>query len=373
VWAAHPEFSHAKVEGTDDEADGFRRYVAEIDNLRAAVGYAVSAHRNVEACAVIAGFGLWAALRPTFEVLDWVDPTTIDADDWDDGVARAAGALGLAAVFGGSPERAVELLENVPDAWQDHFQMLNAKVHEALWIAQDTELAWRHIAAARPTSPAEELVVDINRGHCFQGMVHVDRGGDAAFAAEALRHTAATVERARAAGAHVSLVVALAVHGYCLEGSGDPAAAISVQTEALDLADALGLGAMVDAARVGLVESMSQVATRGGGDVAAVAAATRAGLELALARRSVFFALIFLGGAVERLLWLRGEHRDALVVGRFARRTMSNWASPSIIDTGSMSDEELAAIDAEADSLDLGSAGAIAIAALDRVIAASAP
>jgi len=60
-------------------------------------------------------------------------------------------------------------------------------------------------------------------------------------------------------------------------------------------------------------------------------------------------------------------------VGRFARRTMSNWASPSIIDTGSMSDEELAAIDAEADSLDLDSAGAIAIAALDRVIAASAP
>ena len=330
AWAANPTYPHATAEGTTREADGFRRFVAEIDNLRAAAAYAVSANREAEACRVIAGFGGWAALRPTFEVLDWVDPTTIEAEAWDETVARAVGALGMAAIFGGEPASAVELLAAVPDAWQEHFQMLNTKVH-------------------------------------------ADRPGDTAFAAESLRHTGATVDRARAAGAQISLVIALIVHGYCLEGSGNPAAAIPVQTEALELADSLGVGAMVDAARVGLVESMTQVAASGDGEIVTVATATRAGLELALARRSVFFALIFLGGAVERLLWIRGEQHAATIVSRFARRNMSNWASASIIDTDSMSDAELAAIDAEAAALDLDGAGAIAIAALDRVIAASTP
>jgi biotin/methionine sulfoxide reductase len=78
------------------------------------------------------------------------------------------------------------------------FRRFYGQMHSWDQIAQDSELAGRHIAAAHPRNDAEELVLDINRGHVAQGMVHVDHPGDAAFAAGSLRHTGATVERARA-------------------------------------------------------------------------------------------------------------------------------------------------------------------------------
>ena len=68
------------------------------------------------------------------------------------------------------------------------------------------------------------------------------------------------LDLARVRDAPISLAIALLTHGYCLEGSGDPAAAVAVQSDAIELGEAIGLGTLIDAARSGLVESITQIA-----------------------------------------------------------------------------------------------------------------
>ena len=61
------------------ESDALARYVAEIDNLRAAVSYAVSVSRYQAACELLDGIAFWALMRPSFEILEWLDVARIPA------------------------------------------------------------------------------------------------------------------------------------------------------------------------------------------------------------------------------------------------------------------------------------------------------
>ena len=52
------------------------------------------------------------------------------------------------------------------------------------------------------------------------------------------------------------------VYGFCLEDAG--VAAVGVQSEAVELGESLGAGMLVDGARIGLVESMTQLTAQTG-------------------------------------------------------------------------------------------------------------
>ena len=203
--------------------------------------------------------------------------------------------------------------------------------------------------------------------HVYQTRIHADRAGDAEYADAALRHTKAVVDRARARDAQSSLVTALLTHGCCHEASGDPAAAVAVQSEVIELGEAIGLGTLVDAARAGLVESITQIAVADSGDLQQAANALRTALADGLARRNVLFVLNYLAGGIERLLWHVGDHRTAALLGRYARRNLTSWSPPTIVNAA-LGTDELGAIDAEATSLDVDRACAIALAALDKII-----
>ena len=151
--------------------------------------------------------------------------------------------------------------------------------------------------------------------------------------------------------------------------SGDPAAAVAVQSEAIELGEAIGLGTLVDAARAGLVESITQIAVGESGDLQQAAVTLRTALADALARRNVLFVLTYIAGGIERLLWNVGDRRTAALLGRYARRNLTSWTAPFRRRSATPSTRtSSAAIDAEAATLDFEAACAIALAALDKII-----
>ena len=117
AWAGNRRLSYKEASWTANEEESFRRYVAEIDNLRAAVHYAVATGRDLEACRVIAGIGYWALFRPSFEVLDWLDPSRIPPEAWNGDVAEAVAALATTAIFAGDGTRTTALLARVPESF----------------------------------------------------------------------------------------------------------------------------------------------------------------------------------------------------------------------------------------------------------------
>jgi len=156
------------------------------------------------------------------------------------------------------------------------------------------------------------------------------------------------------------------VYGFCLEDAG--VAAVGVQSEAVELGESLGAGMLVDGARIGLVESMTQL-TAQTGDIRASAVTLRAAVANALARGSVLFLFSFLSSAIERLLWTVGDRPTAALLGRFARLHLTSWTPPSAVDVEAIDPDELAGIETEAAQLCIETACAIALDALDRIIA----
>ena len=367
-WAGNRRLSYKEASWTANEEESFRRYVAEIDNLRAAVRYAVATGRDLEACRVIAGIGYWALLQPSFEVLDWLDASRIAPDAWNDDVVEAVTALAGTAIFAGKGPLTIALLAFVPESFASNIWMLQARVFAALWVTGEYELAEDLLAACRPHSELDTGTVALIQSHVQQTRLHTDRADDAEYADAVLQDTKAVVDRARACDARSSLVTALLTHGYCLEGVGDPAAAMVVQQEAIELGEAIGLGTLVDAARAGLIESITLIAAAESGDLQQAAVTLRTALADALARRNVLFVLTYMSGGIERLLWNAGDRHTAALLGRYARSNITTWTANSVVVGDALDTDQLGAINAEAATLDFEGACAIALAALNKMI-----
>lgn len=371
AWAEHPQLPYLSVYSTSAEADSFRRFVAEMDNLRAAARYATATDRPLPAARVIAGGGYWWFFRPAFEVADWIDPRDIAAEEWDDDVLVAVSCQILSAIFAGRASRAVELLDAIPAPWVDLPWGVQTRCYAALWATGDLDLAEACTDRLDATNDRDALQFGFARGQVMQTRMHTDRAGDAGYLERALDLTREMVDQARTAGAEIGLSTALLIRGYVLEGAGDLTGALEVQTDAASVGERLGSGLTVDAARAGLVEVVTRLAVLGGRDLAESARAVRTALADGIARRSVVFVLGFLGGGIERLLWAAGDQHTAAVLGRYARLHATTYLGETVVDPEAMGADELAAIDAEAARLDFDEAGVIALAALDRVIAAA--
>ncbi len=136
------------------------------------------------------------------------------------------------------------------------------------------------------------------------------------------------------------------------------------------MGEALGAGLTVDAARAGVVEVVTRLALSGDTDLAESVRSVRTALADGIARRSVLFVLGFLAGGVERLLWAAGDRHTAAVLGRYARLHATTYMGETVIEPEVFGADDLTAIDAEVARLGFDEAGAMALAALDRVITA---
>ena len=369
-WAQSPKIPCRTVHGTADEAASFRRFTAELDNLRAAVRYAVASGRITDGCRVIAGVLDWPTLLPAYEVIDWLDPLMIPADDWDEGVLGAAAGQALAAIFAGRHERTRQLIAAFPPAWEEHFWALSAQVYEDVWVTRAFDRAEALINRIHPQSPAEDALLAQFRSHNFASWTYQGRADDIAYREAALEHTASAIDDARRAGAQVALATHLMNRGYVLDAVGDLPGAIEAMSESAQLAAALGTGLHSDATGVALSDLLSRLAIDNGSDLVSTVVMVRDQMVQVLHRGSASFALNALGSAVERVLWVAGDHRTAAVLGHYARLDTSSWFSPPVVEDGFFDPEQTASIEAEAAQLDLDTAGAMALAALDRVIAA---
>jgi hypothetical protein len=94
----------------------------------------------------------------------------------------------------------------------------------------------------------------------------------------------------------------------------------------------------------------------------------RPAIEAALERGNRMFVTDYMSLAVERLLWAAGDHRTAALLGKFGRLHVPMVTlMPTAVDVESLGADTFAAIEAEAQQLDVDTAAAMAIAALDRI------
>lgn len=356
---------------TSAELESFRRYCAEIDNLRAAVHYAVRTDRDQLACEVIAGIGLYAVYRPTFEVADWCDPARVPAEQWTDDVAGTAGLSAVLALFAGNTARVAELLAVVPEAHQHNRWVLSAATFQALFVTLDFDLAESRLAAVVPADDLDALSLAVNQCQVFQVRLFADRATDADYQEAALTHGEQFLSQVRERGATLSVALVLSIYDGCLAAVGDIERAVAVSSEAIELSESAGAGFLVDVARSGLVYSLTQLAATEPGQRRDTIATLRTTVEAALTRRSHMMVADYLGCAVERVLWDAGDHRTAALLGRFGRLQLPMAALlPTAVDPALLDADTIAEIEAEAAELDIETAGTIALAALDQILAA---
>jgi predicted ATPase len=354
---------------TGAEVEAFRRYCVEIDNLRAAVHYAVRTDRYQKACEVISGIGRNSSYRPTFEVADWCDPARVPAPQWTNEVASTAGQSAALALFAGNTSLVTRLLEAVPEAHWHNARVLLAATLQSVF-AGDFDLAESRLAAVAPADDLDAFYLAYNKALIFQNRLHTDRATDAEYRQVALAHCAQLVSRAREPGASLTLAVTLAVYGYCLDGAGDIKGAVAVESEAIELAEKHGAWFLVDIARAGLVYSLSQLTASEPDQRHDTVATLQATIEAAITRRNNFVIADCLSCAVERVLWDAGDHRTAALLGKFGKLHLPlNELFPSAVDPALLGADALAEIEAEAAKLDIGTAGTIALAALDEILA----
>lgn len=355
--------------GTRAEVEAFRRYCVEIDNLRASVHYAVRTDRYQKACEVIAGIGYFAVYRPTFEVADWCDPARVPAPQWTNEVASTAGLSAYLALFAGNAAHVTRLLEVVPEAHQHNRIVLRAATFQSIF-AGDFDLAESRLAAVAPTDDLDVFYLAYYQARIFHNRLHADRATDAEYRQVALTHCARLVSYARERGAQLTLAVALDAYAHCLDGAGDIKGAVAVVSEVIELSERVGAGFLVDIARATLVYSLAQLASIEPGQRHDSVATLRATIEAAITRRNHFVIADCLSCAVERVLWDAGDHRTAALLGKFGKLHVPlNALFPSAVDPALLGADALAEIEAEAAKLDIETAGAIALAALDQILA----
>ena len=320
---------------------------------------------------MLAGMGYWSFLLPLFETIDWLDPLLIPAEEWDDDVAIALAAQAACGIFAGRTDRTDELLTAVPPAWDDNLWVLTSRAFQALWVYSDFDLAEALVARCRPTEPADEPQATTVRGHVLQTRANTDRANDPDYLNAAVHHSVEAVASARRAGAEANLSVALLTRGYTLDATGDLMGAIEAMGESMALAQATGIGFIVDAATTSLADYSSRLALLTDADLGESATLARNTLIDGLQRGSVLFVQNTLAGAVERLLWAAGDHHTAALLRHYVRLKTTTWTPPSAVDADVIGAHELAAVQAEAASLDLDTATTTALAALDRIINAT--
>jgi hypothetical protein len=231
--------------GTPRGGDGFRRFCAEVDNLRVAVAHATTIGRHSVAHEIVASLSTYAYYRPLYELLDWVRPIQLE-DGWTDmaavcavwGVANDALRAGHTDLdlSGGVP---AEVIVRSPAAW------LSYAYNQILlpgggWQAALETLASMPADGGRFGAAVDQLWLLAQYFRQLGGGPHSMLGDDEF--AELRRRGGAAVELARRQGDELVYAVSLGQLALALEVRF-PAEAMELAQESAAVAEQLGADA----------------------------------------------------------------------------------------------------------------------------------
>jgi len=188
----------------------FRRYVAEIDNVRLAVAHAVSTAQHGSAVRVVAGANFAILSRPTLEVLAWFDPGTLPLE-WSVDRALSVGVNAMLRYLNGDHRVLGDAVALVPAAFHDVSTMLMCRWTDLLWNRADLHGATAVLDGASRAHLGDSYFIETSRA--FTDLAAMLFGEvDADFVARAQRDAEALVEHLREVGDEPNLSTALSAH-----------------------------------------------------------------------------------------------------------------------------------------------------------------
>ena len=351
------------------EAVAFRRYLAEYDNLRAAVSRALVTGQVTTALRIVSDISLWALCRPNYEVLDWVDESFVAAAADSAIGARLAGQLAELAVYAGDLPRADRLLANVADASNGDAHCDRATAAKLLWAQGDVDRAERVLLDCITTDPVEDFLRDFYLLNVANVRLTMAAPEDRGWGQSALAAGIALVARCRSHGGQLSRAVTLAIVGYLHLDLGDHASSMAVAAESAQLAQELGAWFIVDLAQLGTAESLTEIQMTPEDRLSAIRW-VRDLLAEAVGHRNHFMVRYMLGYDVALTLWRLDRCETALLVGAVSSRLHPGRFDPLPADAAAVvGPEVMSSIVARAGELSLSDAASCALAALDDALA----
>lgn len=363
-WVCELSIAFAMSLGTPSAASAFQRYAAEIDNQRVAVAHAVATGRSEVAYQIVSYTSAGAICRPSFEILDWIDPIG-HTGPWTETRSETAAVFGLLGALVGHTDampRAVAAI--TPD-------------HRRRWLVVRFQITER--ATAGDATSIEKLLdtagpVGSDFERLSRDMVSLYLANIRAFeenlaerqAIEARAVANAVIDRIRATGDPLMLAEALFAQGLLLYNLGAPEDALAVAIEAEAIAREHDLGMLSDMASYALSLALGQL-TLPAGEVDPAAAQLHRRLTEVRQGRSRMVQLEMLG-AIGRFLVPHDPvtaHTLELVRSRLRPGYEGLLPDPAtVLDAGT-----IGRIRAGADRLDLADATDLALSALEQLIA----
>ncbi len=352
-----------------DEVFAFRRYLAEIDNLRVAVSHAAATGRSEAAMDVMSGVLRWAWTRPSYEVLDWIDESLLANTDHTSSVRTGVFAeLAKLALYAADTPRVERLLSSTPH--MERTSSAIATAEELIWVEADVDRAEHLLGSALTSGPIEQWDLRVSLLHAaYTRWNRPSADVDAEAARRVVADGVALANDCRQAGGTISLAATLANLGdlHCALCQFDEALACT--TEAARLAREPGAWLVVDMAQVGRAHALSRIQQAQPERRRDAVQQVRDILADAVTHRNYFFVSRLLNNAVDVTLWSVGAHHAALVVRRVNARLYPAWADRLPANAAQVvGPAAMAQIETEAASADLSAAAGVALRALDEAL-----
>jgi predicted ATPase len=278
-WVRGLAGSLRAAEGTPAAGAAFRRYCAEIDNMRVAVDHAIVNGQRDTAYEIVADTWRCALNRPTLEVRSWLDPTA-GALPWTVAAAEVVGLHGSLAFIEGDLEQIGPLVAAVPPEFHSLFPVTFAWWLDDVFFHGDPDAAEKVLNQCRPRTESEAQLLASHRVTC--GFVRMQQPGSGPDLVARTRRLAADgVERARHLGDDFDTAWALFNLAFTHVYSDSSDVAFASASEAIALTEPLGAGFPTDAARLALGLALARMATAGSRDAPQAAATIRQSIELA--------------------------------------------------------------------------------------------
>lgn len=353
---------------TVDEPASFRRYVAEIDNFRAAVEHAGSAGRWSQAMRLMSGVMLWAICRPSYEILEWIDDATLLQHGDDPVGVTVAAQIAELALFAGETQRAELLGAALAAHERSNAAVARALAQQMLWVHGDVDRAEEMLSSAVVTQEIDEFLrrfYVMNVANARATMSTDVTGSLLPDPSDGL----SLVEERRSGGGRISLAASLAILSFLHVDRAEFSDAMSCASEAEAIARELGALFIVDLANVGRASSLSQVhvtSTEGRSDAVQQ---LRDFLVEAVAHRNHFLVGNLLGDGVAATLWAIGDTNTAILIRDVAARHYPIQRDPLPSNAGELvGSQAIAEITRQATTLSLITAAEIAAAALEKAV-----
>jgi predicted ATPase/class 3 adenylate cyclase len=246
-WTQQFATEVARSTGTRRANDLFRRFTAEIDNLRVAVGHAITSGRREVAHEIVAAVAYQAIWLPAWEVVDWVTPVQVTGA-WTPAAARCA-ALARTAELQRSPTPSCEYpIAGVPEEF--------VLTDPAVTISQASAMVnsggdWRRslelLDRIRPRTDAARCIVNTYRAMAMHFQQASGQLTDEELT-DLVELCRSTIDTARRLGDDVNLGRVLAVVSFAMAYSF-PSETQRMAAEAMEIGERTGAKYIADMAR----------------------------------------------------------------------------------------------------------------------------